>query len=58
MRERADSNANNRRHSDGFFVAAAPAKRPDESFEDLLARLDSAIEDAIEHDVFVDEINQ
>jgi len=33
-------------------------RRPDESLEDLLARLDSAIEDAIKHEVFVDEINQ
>lgn len=33
-------------------------RRPNESLEDLLVRLDSAIEDAIEHDVFVDEINQ
>lgn len=33
-------------------------RRPNESFEDLLARLDSAIEDAMEHDVFVDEINR
>jgi hypothetical protein len=32
-------------------------RRPNESFEDLLVRLDSAIEDAIEHDLFVDEIN-
>ncbi|PKG49012.1 MULTISPECIES: hypothetical protein [Halomonadaceae] len=34
------------------------ARRPGESFEDLLERLDSAIEDAIEHDIIVDEINQ
>lgn len=34
------------------------ARRPNESLEDLLVRLDSAIEDAIEHDLFVDEINQ
>lgn len=34
------------------------ARRPNESLENLLVRLDSAIEDAIEHDVFVDEINQ
>ncbi|MEQ5802599.1 hypothetical protein [Halomonas sp. H10-9-1] len=33
-------------------------RRPNESLEDLLARLDSAIEDAIEYDVFTDEINQ
>ncbi|TDO13931.1 hypothetical protein DFO68_103156 [Halomonas ventosae] len=33
-------------------------RRPKESFKDLLIRLDSAIEDAIEHDIFVDEINQ
>lgn len=31
---------------------------PKESFEDFLVRLDSAIEDAIEHDIFTDEINQ
>lgn len=34
------------------------ARRPNESLKDLLVRLDSAIEDAIEHDIFVDEINQ
>ena len=33
------------------------ARRPGESFEALLIRLDSAIEDAIEHDIFADEIN-
>jgi len=29
-----------------------------ETFEDFLVRLDSAIEDAIERDIFADEINQ
>jgi len=33
-------------------------RRPKESLEGLLIRLDSAIEDAVEHDIFVDEINQ
>lgn len=32
-------------------------RRPNESLKDLLVRLDSAIEDAIEHDVVLDEIN-
>mgnify|MGYP001093812004 CR=1 FL=1 len=34
------------------------ARRPGESFEEVLLRLDSAIEDAIERDIFADEINQ
>ena len=33
------------------------SKRPDESFEDLLSRLDSAIANALENELFVDEIN-
>ena len=31
--------------------------RPDESLMALLARLDAAIEDAIEREIYVDEIN-
>lgn len=33
------------------------ARRPGESFEDLLGRLNSAIADAVEEQIFVDEIN-
>lgn len=36
---------------------AALVRRPRESFEDLLDRLDAAIERAWEDDVFIDEIN-
>ena len=32
-------------------------RRPEESFEDLLTRLDRAIADAVEDQIFVDEIN-
>lgn len=32
-------------------------RRPGESLSELLKRLDSAIEDAIEREIFVDEIN-
>jgi len=32
-------------------------RRPNESLMELLERLDAAIEDALERDVFVDEIN-
>lgn len=33
-------------------------RKPEESFGDLLARLDSAIEDALEREIFLDEINE
>ena len=33
-------------------------KTPEESFAELLTRLDSAIEDALERQIFVDEINE
>jgi hypothetical protein len=33
------------------------SRRSDESLEDLLSRLDSAIADALENQVFADEIN-
>ena len=36
---------------------AVLVRQPKESFEDLLARLDSAIEDAVEDQIFIDEIN-
>ena len=43
--------------SDEANCLAMLARRPDESLEALLIRLDSAIEDAIEHEIFADEIN-
>jgi hypothetical protein len=43
--------------SDGDQMLAALVRRSRESLEDLLARLDAAIGDAWENDVFVDEIN-
>jgi len=43
---------------DEAYCLAMLVRRPNESLEDLLVRLDSAIEDAIEHDIFTDEINQ
>ena len=33
-------------------------RRPGESFEELLARLDRAIADAVEEQIFVDEVNE
>ena len=42
----------------GTQSLAMLVRRANESFSDLLARLDQAIEDAIERDVFVDEINE
>lgn len=44
--------------SDEANCLAMLARRPGESCEALLIRLDSAIEDAIERDIFADEINQ
>jgi hypothetical protein len=38
-------------------MLAALVRRPRESLEELLARLDAAIGDAWENDVFTDEIN-
>lgn len=43
--------------SDGDQMLAALVRRPRESLEELLARLDAAIGDAWENDVFTDEIN-
>jgi len=43
--------------SDEANCLAMLARRPGESLEALLIRLDSAIEDAIEHEIFADEIN-
>ncbi len=43
--------------SDDEQCLAMLVRRPEESFEDLLARLDSAIADAAEEQIFVDEIN-
>lgn len=43
--------------SDENQCLAMLVRRPDESFEDLLARLDGAIADAVEDQIFVDEIN-
>jgi hypothetical protein len=43
--------------SDEDQCLAMLARRPDESFFELLARLDAAILDAVENQVFADEIN-
>ena len=43
--------------SDEATCLAMLVRGRDESFMELLERLDQAIEDAIENDVFVDEIN-
>lgn len=43
--------------SDESQCLAMLVRRPYESLEGLLQRLDSAINDAIEHQVFADEIN-
>lgn len=43
--------------SDGDQQLAALVRRPRESLEELLERLDAAIEKAWEEDVFLDEIN-
>lgn len=43
--------------SDNDQQLAALVRRPRESLQDLLARLDAAIERAWEDDIFVDEIN-
>jgi hypothetical protein len=43
--------------ADGDQQLAALVRRPKESLQDLLARLDAAIERAWEDDVFLDEIN-
>ena len=43
--------------SDGNQCLAMLVRDSNESLAALLARLDSAIEDAVEHDVFVDELN-
>jgi ABC-type taurine transport system substrate-binding protein len=43
--------------SDEHQMLAALVRRPKESLEELIARLDAAIGDAWENDVFTDEIN-
>ena len=43
--------------ADGDQQLAALVRRPRESLQDLLARLDTAIERAWQDDVFLDEIN-
>ncbi len=43
--------------SDEDQCLAMLARQPGESFESLLTRLDSAIADAVEQQIFVDEIN-
>ncbi len=43
--------------SDEANCLAMLARRSGESFEALLIRLDAAIEAAIEHEIFADEIN-
>lgn len=43
--------------SDDANCLAMLARRPSESFEALLIRLDASIKEAIEHEIFADEIN-
>jgi len=43
--------------SDDQAMLVALAKKQNESFEDLLARLDRALEKALEEDIYTDEIN-
>tara|TARA_B100000929_G_scaffold252198_1_gene212518 strand:+ start:111 stop:335 length:225 start_codon:yes stop_codon:yes gene_type:complete len=43
--------------SDEDQCLAMLVRQPEESFGDLLARLDRAIADAVEDQIFVDEIN-
>ncbi|MDR9469269.1 hypothetical protein [Marinospirillum sp.] len=44
--------------SDEHQCLAILARRPDESLETLLGRLDFAIADALEKQIFTDEINR
>jgi hypothetical protein len=44
--------------SDGHNALAMLVRRPQESLEDLLARLDEAIRLAVEEDTYTDEINE
>ncbi|MCP5410426.1 MAG: hypothetical protein H6963_14205 [Chromatiaceae bacterium] len=43
--------------NDEHNTLAMLKRRPEESFMDLLQRLDQAIERAIEHEEYIDEIN-
>ena len=43
--------------NDGRNSLAMLKRRPEESLENLLKRLDQAIEQAVEHDIYTDEIN-
>jgi len=43
--------------SDPHNMLAALIRRPDETLQQLLERLDAAVELALEHDHFTDEIN-
>ncbi|MCB1881340.1 MAG: hypothetical protein KDI54_15030 [Gammaproteobacteria bacterium] len=43
--------------NDEHNTLAMLKRRPDESFMDLLKRLDQAIERAVEHEEYIDEIN-
>jgi hypothetical protein len=43
--------------SDGHQALAMLRQQPDESLADVLVRLDEAIEEAVEHGQFADEIN-
>ena len=43
--------------NDEHNTLAMLKRRPEESFMDLLKRLDQAIERAIEHEEYIDEIN-
>ena len=43
--------------SDGHNMLAALVRRPDETLKQLLERFDLAVQLALEHDTFTDEIN-
>ncbi len=43
--------------NDDHNTLAMLKRKPGESVNDLLARLDAAIEQAVEHETFIDEIN-
>jgi hypothetical protein len=43
--------------ADGHNALAMLVRRPEESLEDLLARLDEAIRLAVDEDTYIDEIN-
>lgn len=44
--------------SDDHNMLAALVRRPGETFHQLLDRLDHAIDQAVNHEIFIDEINR